>query len=155
MNFGTLKVIVLTTFGAVGSFVINVLLGGWTEDLATLLIFMGIDFVMGLLIAAIWKRSGKSESGALNSISAWKGLCRKGCSLLVVIVAYRLDVTLGVNYIKTAVVIAFIANEGISIVENYGIMGGPMPEVLKRGFEVLQAKSNNAGAKEENADDWN
>ena len=64
----------LTIFGTVASFIINVLLGGWTEDLATLLIFMGIDFVMGLLIAAVWKKSGKSETGSLNSISAWKGL---------------------------------------------------------------------------------
>lgn len=150
MNLSTVKAIVLTTFGAVGSFIINVLLGGWTEDLLTLIILMGVDFVMGLLIAAVWKRSGKSESGALNSISAWKGLIRKGCSLLVVMVAYRLDVTLGVSYIKTAVIMAFIANEGISIVENYGIMGGPMPQVLKRALEVLQEKADRAGEEEDN-----
>ena len=142
MNLNTIKALFLGVTGAVGSFIVNVLLGGWTEDLKTLIIFMAIDFVMGILVAAIWKKSGKSESGALNSISAWKGLCRKGCSLLVVMVAYRLDVTLGVNYIKTAVVIAFIANEGISIIENYGIMGGPMPKVLKKAFEVLQQKAD-------------
>lgn len=159
MNLSTVKAIVLTTFGAVGSFVINVLLGGWTEDLLTLIILMGVDFVMGLLIAAVWKKSGKSETGTLNSISAWKGLIRKGCSLLVVMVAYRLDVTLGVAYIKTAVIMAFIANEGISIVENYGIMGGPMPKVLKRALEVLQKKSDGAGEEEDydtdNNDEWN
>ena len=145
MNFSTAKAIVLTAFGAVGSFIINVLLGGWTEDLLTLIIFMGVDFVMGLLIAAVWKKSGKSDSGALNSISAWKGLIRKGSSLLVVMVAYRLDVTLGVSYIKTAVVMAFIANEGISIVENYGIMGGPAPKWLKQALEVLQEKAGEIG----------
>ena len=123
-------------------------MGGWTEDLATLLIFMGIDFVMGLMIAAVWQRSGKSESGALNSVSAWKGLCRKGCTLLVVMVAYRLDVTLGMNYIKTAVIIAFIVNEGISIVENYGIMGGPMPNILREALELLQQKANETVKKE-------
>lgn len=149
MNLSAVKAIVLTTFGAVGSFIINVLLGGWTEDLKTLLIFMGIDFAMGLMLAAVWKKSGKSETGALNSKSAWKGLCRKGCSLLVVMVAYRLDVTLGVSYVKTAVIIGFIANEGISIAENYGMMGGWMPKVLKKALEVLQAKSDNAGAGEE------
>lgn len=142
MNLNTMKALFLGVTGAVGSFIVNTLLGGWTEDLKTLIIFMAIDFIMGILVAAIWKKSGKSESGALNSISAWKGLCRKGCSLLVVIVAYRLDVMLGENYIKTAVVIAFIANEGISIIENYGIMGGPMPKVLKKAFEVLQQKSD-------------
>ncbi len=149
MNFGSVKAIVLTAFGAAGSFIINVLLGGWTEDLLTLIILMGVDFVMGLLIAAVWKKSGKSDSGTLNSISAWKGLIRKGCSLLVVMVAYRLDVTFGVSYIKTAVIMAFIANEGISIVENYGIMGGPMPKVLKRALEVLQEKADGAGEEED------
>ncbi len=148
MNLSTVKTIALTTFGAVGSFIINVLLGGWTEDLLTLIILMGVDFVMGLLIAAVWKKSGKSETGTLNSISAWKGLIRKGCSLLVVMVAYRVDVTLGVSYIKTAVIIGFIANEGLSIVENYGIMGGWMPKALKRALEVLQEKADGAGEEE-------
>lgn len=135
------KASLLAASGAIGSFIVHTLLGGWTEDLKTLLIMMGIDFVMGLLIAAVWKKSGKSESGTLNSVSAWKGLCRKGCSLFIVMVAYRLDLTLGTEYIKTAVVIAFIANEALSIVENYGIMGGPMPAVLKKAIEVLQSKA--------------
>lgn len=136
-----LKAILLTASGTVGSFIIHTLLGGWTEDLKTLLIMMGIDFVMGLLIAAVWKKSGKSETGTLNSVSAWKGLCRKGCSLFIVMVGHRLDMTMGTEYIKTAVIIAFIANEALSIMENYGIMGGPMPTVLKKAIEVLQSKS--------------
>lgn len=148
------KAIVLTGAGAVGSFIVNGLLGGWTEDLKTLLILMAIDFVMGLLIAAVWKKSGKSESGTLSSISAWKGLCRKGCSLAVVAVAYRLDVTLGTDYIKTGVVIAFIANEAISILENYGIMGGPMPVVLKKAVEVLQSKTEDVGNGAEEVNDY-
>ncbi len=139
------KAAVLTGAGVAGSFVVNNLLGGWTEDIKTLLIMMAIDFVMGLLIAGVWKKSGKSQTGALNSISAWKGLCRKGCTLLVVMVAYRLDVTLGTQYIKTGVIIAFIANEGISIIENLGIMGVPMPEVLSKAIEVLQSKSRKRG----------
>ena len=140
-HMNNVKASLLTASGAVGSFIVHTLLGGWTEDLKTLLIMMGIDFVMGLLIAAVWKKSGKSESGTLNSVSAWKGLCRKGCSLFIVMVAYRLELTLGTEYIKTAVVIAFIANEALSIVENYGIMGGPMPTVLKKAIEVLQSKA--------------
>lgn len=135
------KAILVTAAGAVGSFIVNNFLGGWTEDLQTLLIMMAIDFIMGLLIAGVWKKSGKSETGTLNSVSAWKGLCRKGCSLLVVMVAYRLDVTLGTEYIKTGVIIAFIANEALSILENYGIMGGPMPAILKKAIEVLQSKA--------------
>lgn len=135
------KAAVLTAAGTAGTFIVNSLLGGWTEDLLTLLIMMAIDFTFGLLIAAVWKKSGKSETGALNSLSAWKGLCRKGGTLLVVMVAYRLDVTLGTEYIKTGVIIAFIANEAISIIENLGIMGVPMPAVLKKAIEVLQEKT--------------
>lgn len=136
----SVKAVVITTIGAIGTFIVNQLFGGWTEDLVTLLSMMAVDFFLGLLIAAVWKKSGKSETGALSSYSAWKGLCRKGGTLLVVMVAYRLDVTLGVDYIKTGVIIAFIANEAISIIENLGIMGIPLPSVLTKAIEVLQDK---------------
>lgn len=140
-SFNALKVWLVTTFGLFGSVVAS-WFGGWTEDLTTLLIFMGIDIITGLMIAAIWKRSGKSQTGALNSVSMWKGLCRKGFSLLIILVAHRLDVTIGVNYIKTAVVIAFIVNEAISITENAGIIGIPMPPIITKAIDVLKNKSN-------------
>ena len=134
------KVTIITVIGAIGSFIAN-LFGGWTSDLVTLIIMMGIDFTMGLLIAAVWKKSGKSENGALSSWSAWKGLCRKGVSLLFVLIAYRLDLALGVDYIRTAVIIGFIVNELISIVENAGIMGIPIPGVIARAIDLLRNKS--------------
>lgn len=134
--------------GAAGSFIVN-LLGGWNEDLTTLLIFMGIDFITGLAIAGVWKKSSKSQTGALNSKSAWQGLCRKGASLLVVLVAHRLDIATGADYIRTAVIIAFIVDEGISILENLGIMGVPMPAVLKKAIDVLKNRADTADAKKE------
>lgn len=140
MNVNGIKVAVTTGAGAVGGFIIN-MLGGWGEDLKTLLIFMAIDFIMGLMLAAFWHKSKKSKSGRLNSNSAWKGLCKKCVCLLFVLVAHRLDVSLGVEYIRTAVIIAFIANELISIVENAGIMGVPLPNVIKKAIDVLQTKS--------------
>ena len=76
MNVSATKMTILTVFGAIGSFIANIF-GGWGEDMITLLIFMGTDFLLGLLIAAFWKKSNKSESGALSSYSAWKGLVRK------------------------------------------------------------------------------
>ena len=135
-----IKAVILTIIGTIGS-IVTKFFGGWTEDLTTLLIFMGVDYLMGLAIAAFWKKSGKSKSGALNSISAWQGLIRKGCSLLVVLVGHRLDLAVGTDYIKTAVVIAFIANEAISIVENLGVMGIPLPGVITRAIDVLKNKS--------------
>ena len=131
----------LAAVGSVGGFIVR-LLGGWGEDMTTLLIFMGVDFLLGLAIAAIWKKSGKSESGALNSWSAWVGLIRKGASLLVVLVGNRLDIMLGLDYIRTAVIIAFCTDELISIVENLGIMGVPLPVVVTKAIDVLKSKAD-------------
>ena len=136
----TVKVTFISIVSMIGSFIAN-LFGGWTSDLATLIIMMGIDFTMGLLIAAIWHKSVKSENGALSSWSAWKGLCRKCISLLFVLIAYRLDLVIGVDYIRTAVIIGFIVNELISIVENAGIMGIPIPSVITRAIDLLKQKS--------------
>ena len=130
----------MTVIGGVGGWIIE-LFGGWTEDLTTLLIFMGVDYFLGLLIAGFWKKSNKSETGTLSSWSAWKGLCRKGVSLLVVLIAHRLDLTLSLSYIKTAVIIAFIANEGLSIMENLGIMGVPFSPVIQNAIEILIKRS--------------
>ena len=135
-----IKTTVLTIAGVVGSFITS-LLGGWTNDMQTLLILMGIDIVMGLLIAGFWKKSEKSPTGTINSLSMAKGLVRKGVYLLIILVAYRLDLSLNVEYIRTAVIIAFIVNEVISIIENAGIMGVPIPGVITRAIEVLRKKS--------------
>lgn len=137
----TVKTTMLTVAGAIGSFITN-LFGGWTSDMQTLLIFMGIDIVMGLLIAAFWKKSEKSETGTLNSTSMAKGLIRKGVYLLIILVAYRLDLAMGVEYIRTAVIIAFIVNEVISIIENAGIMGVPIPSVIRKAIDVLRQRSD-------------
>lgn len=137
-----LKIILLSFIGAIGG-IIAELLGGWTDDMKTLGILMLVDIIMGLLIATIWQKSGKSITGALNSISMWKGLCRKGVTLLIVLVAHQLDIVLGANYIRTAVIIAFIANEVISVVENAGIMGVPIPSVITKAIEILKKKEGN------------
>ena len=140
MTITNLKLMVCTIAGAAGSFVAY-LFGGWTEDVSTLIIFMCVDFVMGLIVAAIFKNSNKSTTGALESKAGWKGLCRKGVTLLIVLIARRLDIALGVEYIQTATVVGFIANEAISIIENAGLMGIPLPAILTNAIEVLKNKS--------------
>lgn len=131
---------ICTATGVIGGFVAS-LFGGWSAALTTLVIFMGIDYFSGLLVAGVFHNSKKTESGALESKAGWKGLCRKGMTLLIVLIGYRLDLAIGVNYIKDAVTIAFIANETISIVENTGLMGVPMPEILTKAIDVLNSKS--------------
>ena len=58
--------------------------------------------------------------------------------LLFVLVAYRLDLQLSTTYIKDAVCIAFIANELLSIIENAGLMGVPIPAMIVKAVEVLK-----------------
>lgn len=131
---------ICTAIGIMGSAIAS-LFGGWDAALTTLLIFMGVDYLTGLIVAGVFHKSGKSESGALESLAGWKGLCRKGMTLLVVLVACRLDLIMGSSFIRDAVIIAFIANETISIVENAGIMGVPIPSVIVKAIEVLKKKA--------------
>lgn len=131
----------LTGIGVLGSAVAS-LFGGWDAAIGTLLIFMGIDYATGLMVAGIFHRSAKSETGALESGAGWKGLCRKGVTLLIVIIAHRLDLLLGTTMIRDAVVIAFVANETISIIENAGLMGVPIPAAIVKAIDVLNAKAN-------------
>lgn len=135
-----IKLCFMAIVGIIGGFIAE-LFGGWTTDLQTLLVFMAVDFVMGLAVATFFKNSNKSDTGALNSTSAWKGLCKKGITLLMILVAHRIDITLGLEYIKTAVIIAFITVELISIIENAGLMGVPIPKVLEGIIDVLKQKA--------------
>lgn len=108
--------------------------------MTTLVIFMAVDWISGLIVAGVFKKSKKTDSGALESRAGWEGLCRKGMALLIVLVAYRLDLLIGTNYIRDAVVIAFCANEAISLVENAGLMGLPLPDVITKAIDVLTKK---------------
>ncbi len=132
---------ICTLIGIVGGLVAS-LFGGWDAALTTLIIFMAIDYITGMIVAGVFHNSGKTENGALESRAGWKGLCRKGVSLLVVLVACRLDLMTGTNFIRDAVVIAFVANETISIVENAGLMGINIPPAITAAIEVLKKKSD-------------
>ena len=133
-----------TGIGVCGSLVAS-LFGGWTASLTTLLIFMGIDYVSGLVVAGVFHNSPKTATGALESRAGFKGLIRKFMILLFVLIGYRLDLAVGTAYIKDAVCIAFMANELISIVENAGLMGLPIPHVITNAIDVLKEKTNESG----------
>ena len=132
-----MKEAICTGFGLAGSF-LAALFGGWDSAFTTLLIFMGVDYVTGIIVAA----AGKSPKGKLSSKIGWKGLAKKCVILLLVLVAARLDVVLGTSYVRAGVCIAFICNEVISILENAGLMGVPLPAALKNAVELLQNKKN-------------
>lgn len=135
-----MKQMICSILGVIGSAVASVF-GGWDAGLATLLIFMGLDYVTGLIVAGVFHNSTKTDTGTLESKAGWKGLCRKCMTLVFVLVAYRLDLVIGTNYIRDAVIIAFIANETISLVENAGLMGLPLPSVISKAIDILQKKT--------------
>lgn len=120
--------------------------GGWDTGMTTLLIFMAIDYLTGLLVAGVFHSSPKSESGSLESKAGWKGLIRKGCTLLFVLIGARLDMVMGTTVVRDGVVIGFLLNEVISIVENAGLMGIPLPAALTNAIELLKnKKEGNSG----------
>ncbi len=132
---------VCTMIGMMGSLIAS-WLGGWDDGLATLVAFMCIDYISGLIVAGVFHKSNKTKNGALESLAGWKGLCRKGMTLLFVLIAHRLDLAIGTTYsIRDAVIIGFMVNELISIVENAGLMGVPLPAVITKAIEVLTKKA--------------
>ena len=137
----TIKNMLCAVFGVIGAS-ISKLFGGWDAALTTLIIFMAIDYISGIVVAGVFHKSSKSDTGGLNSHIGWQGICRKGITLAIVLIACRLDLLIGTSYIKDAVIIAFCANELISIVENAGLMGLPIPDVIKKAIDVLKERSS-------------
>lgn len=140
------KTAICSIVGVIGGMIASVF-GGWDAALTTLILFMTIDYISGLVVAGVFHTSKKTESGTLESRAGWKGLCRKGMTLLFVLIAYRLDIAIGLNYIRDTVIIGFIANELISIVENAGLMGIPLPPVITKAIDVLTKKGENTNGR--------
>lgn len=134
-----LKAYVLGTFALLGG-LFGQLFGGWTAALGTLIFCMAVDYVTGLIVAGVFHTSDKTPGGGLESRAGWKGLCRKGVTLLIVLVASRVDRALGTAFVRDAVIVGYVANEVISIIENAGLMGVPIPDALVQAIDALQGK---------------
>lgn len=132
--------VVCTVLGIAGSAVAAVF-GGWDDALSTLVVFMAIDYITGMIVAGIFRNSNHTETGGLESRAGWKGLLRKGITMLVVLIACRLDLVIGSDFLRDMVVIAYIVNESISIVENAGLMGVPVPSAIMKAIDILKKKS--------------
>ena len=135
------KAAVMTGAGVIGG-MISQAFGGWDAALVTLLLFMAVDYLSGLIVAGVFQASDKSTSGSLSSVACWQGLLKKGMTLVIVLVAARLDIVLGTAFVRDAVVVAYIVNETISIIENAGLMGLPVPDVIMQAIEQLQGKGD-------------
>ena len=105
--------------------------GGFDAGLRILILLMAADYITGLIVAGIFHASPKTSDGTLESYAGWKGLCRKGMTLLVVLIAAQLDSYLGSSFARDTVIIAYIVNELVSLIENAGLMGVPIPAVVR------------------------
>lgn len=135
----SIKVIFYGAVTAAGGF-LSWLFGGWSTALAVLLVCLALDYATGLIVAGIFHKSPKTANGGLESRAGWKGLLRKVATLLMVAMAHFVDVLLGTVYIRDAVVLAFCVNEMLSLLENFGLMGLPIPKALANAVELLRKK---------------
>jgi len=115
--------------------------GEWSILMTILAAAMVLDYISGVLVAAFGK-SLKSEGGHLDSKVGFIGLVKKALIIMIVLLATLLDKALGAEAMvfQTATVCYYIANEGISVVENAGLMGLPVPDVVKRALEQMKEK---------------
>jgi len=119
------------------------LYGEWTAAMTVLAVFMAADYILGC-ICGFMGLSPKTDGGRWHSAAAFKGLLKKGVVLVVVLVASQLDrvVTPGTSTFQTLTVFYYIANEGLSVIENAALLGAPFPDALKDALEVLKQKGD-------------
>lgn len=120
--------------------IISSCFGGWDNGLIALMIFMGIDYLTGLMLSGVFKGSPNTKSGALQSGECFKGLCRKGMTLFIVLMSYQLDLVAGTNFIRNATIFSYIIYETISTIENLGLMGVYVPPSIQKGIDALKNK---------------
>ena len=117
------------------------LLGKVNFQIIILSIIMLIDYILGIILAGIFHKSPKSETGRLESKAGFKGIIRKAAYFLVVIIANFTDLISGNSFIRDCVIVCLIINDIISIIENLGLMGVPIPKVLINAIDILKRKS--------------
>ena len=128
--------------GLVGGF-----LGGIDGIMYTLIALIVIDYITGFMVAIVEK--------ALSSEVGYRGIFKKICILMLVGIANLIDVNvIGQGAVlRTAVIFFFISNEGVSILENAGHLGLPIPEKLRAVLAQLKDDGGEAVEEDENADD--
>lgn len=116
-------------------------LGEWNVLLTVLACLMALDYATGVIVA--WRgKSPKSETGGMSSRAGFDGLIRKGFIVVIILVATVLDRAIdnGGMVFQTACACYYIANEGLSIVENAVLMDVPVPGAIKGALEIFRKK---------------
>lgn len=113
--------------------IIGYLYGGWSQLLSILLAFVVADYVTGIM-------AGYTE-GKLSSKIGFRAIPKKIMIFVLVAVAHLIDSTLGENHLfRDATIFFYLGNELISILENAGRMGVPVPEQLRKAIQVLKGR---------------
>lgn len=130
------------------------LFGEWTTALTILVVLMAIDYISGWIVAASG-RSPKTENGGLSSKVGFIGIAKKGFIMLLVLLATMLDKAIGggTTIFQSSIVLYYIANEGLSILENAALMGVPFPEKIKRALETMREKEDEPPDPEEHTEE--
>ena len=122
------------SFKALVAFVVSVLtvgLGSPTTLVYAVLVFIAVDYVTGVIAAGV--------TGKLNSNAGLKGIAKKFVMLAICVVAYQVDKIAGSGFIvRNACLYFYASNEVLSIVENAGRIGIPVPGALKNAIDVLK-----------------
>lgn len=137
---------------AVGGFIAG-LYGGWSGAMTVLVIFMVADYVLGCT-CALTGRSTKTPGGGFLSSVAFVGILKKAVIMLVVLLSVQLDGVIGGKAMfQSAAIFFYIANEGLSILENCALMDVPVPKPLRDALEALKNKGNDAGQSDDGGDE--
>ena len=129
-----MKGIFQTVVAVLGSW-LTYLFGGWSALLGILLAFVAIDYITGILAAG--------SKGELSSTIGMRGIAKKICIFVLVAIAHLVDRALGDGtLIRDAAIFFYIANELLSIIENAGVLGVPIPDILLRAVEILKGKAD-------------
>lgn len=136
-----------TTLTAIGTGIVTTLLGGWDRALEILLIFIVLDYLTGIG-AAIKNKTLRSSVG-------FTGLLKKGSIFLIVILAAQLDRITGnaATVFRTATAFFFIANDGLSILENVGEMGVKLPSFIANALVKMRDANDKLDHGEESEHD--
>ena len=131
------KQVLSLVIGALTTGIFKVI-GEPTQDLKILLLLMVIDLIVGFTVSAVWHKSSKTKSGKVSSKVMFKGIVKKILTLVLVVVAYQIDILLGYDVIRHVVIIAFIVQEIISIIENIAITGIKAPDIITKALDILE-----------------
>ena len=126
------------------------LFGEWSTVLTILVVMMSVDYLSGWIVA--WcGRSPKTEGGGLSSKVGFIGLAKKGFIMLLVLVATMLDKAIGngTSIFQSSLVLYYIANEGLSILENAALLGVKFPEKLRKALETMKESEDKPPDREE------